>query len=74
MIAAVKVCEKRMPALVGNEALNVKFPFPVELLSMIDDSDEYSPFAVIVPLIRIDDWDHGWTVTKPSTSEIAIES
>jgi hypothetical protein len=55
LITAVKVCEKRMPALVGNEALNVKFPFPVELLNMIEDSDEYSPFAVIVPLIKIDD-------------------
>ena len=73
MIAAVNVCENRIPALAGNEALKKRSPLVVELVKVIVDSEDPSPFAVSVPLIRIHGWDHGLTATRPSTSDIERE-
>lgn len=62
-----------MPALAGKAAVNTTSPLEEELLMVIVESDDPNPFAVIVPLIRIVDWDHGSTVTNPSTSETVRE-
>lgn len=61
LMKAVKVCENRIPALVGKIALKTKSPLLVELLRMIVESEDPRPFAVRVPLIRMEDWDHGRT-------------
>lgn len=67
---AENVCENKMPELVGNPALKIKLPALVELVMEIVVSEDPSPFAVRVPLIRIDESDQGTTVTRPSTLEI----
>ena len=44
-----------------------------ELMRFTVDNDEPRPFAVTVPLIKTVGWDHGTTVTRPSTLEIESE-
>ena len=73
LMAAVKVCENKMPPLAGNFALKMIFPLSVELLREMEESEDPRPFAVRVPLIRIEDWDHGMMDTRPSTSDIESE-
>ena len=73
MILAVNVCENRIPALVGKLALKFRLLPLVEFVREMVDSEDPSPLAVSVPLIRIDDWDHGTIVTSPSTSEMKRE-
>ena len=58
-----------MPVFAGNSALKRTFPSVLELDILMLESEDPRPLAVRVPLIRMADWDHGRTVTKPSTSE-----
>ncbi len=48
-------------------------PLLLELMRFTVDKDEPRPFAVTVPLIKTVGWDHGTTVTRPSTLEIESE-
>ena len=73
MILTVNVCENRIPALVGKLALKLRLPPLVEFVREMVESEDPSPLAVRVPLIRIDGEDHGAIVTSPSTSEIKRE-
>lgn len=73
LILAVNVCENRIPALVGKLALKLRLPRLVEFVREMVESEDPSPLAVRVPLIRIDGLVQGTTVTSPSTSEMKRE-